>query len=68
MTYDMYVSLSELYDELDLDHTSMSDELGWNLDDGLIDIEFSSHIADDGRPCIVMSYRKPPRPDFAHMH
>lgn len=67
MNYDMYVSLSELYDELDLDHTMTSDEVGWHLDDGHVEIDYGSHIADDGRPCIVVAYRKPPRPDFDHM-
>lgn len=64
MTYDMYVSLSEFYDELDLDHTAVSDDIGWNLDDGLIEVDFGSHIADNGKPCIVISYRRPPRPDY----
>ena len=42
LTYDMYVSLNDFYDELDLDHTKIGDELGWNLDDGLIDVYFGS--------------------------
>ena len=65
MTYDNYVSLSEFYDELDLDHTQVSDEMGWNLDDGLIEVTFGSHISDDGRPCIVVNYAKAPRYDFS---
>ena len=62
---DMYISLSEFYDELDLDHTSISDELGWKLDDGLIEVIFSSHISDDGKPCIVIDYRVAPRYDYS---
>ena len=61
MTYDMYVSLSQFYDELDLDHTLLSDDLGWNLDDGLIEIDFTSQIADDGTPCIVINYQIAPK-------
>jgi len=65
MLDEMYVSLSEFYDELDLDHTALSDSLGWKLDDGLIELIFSSHISDDGKPCIVIDYRKAPEYDFS---
>jgi hypothetical protein len=64
MYYDVHVSLSEFYDELDLEHTAISDTVGWNLDTGFVEINFSSHIADDGRPCIVVNYDTPPRYDF----
>jgi hypothetical protein len=61
MLNDMYVSLNEFYDELDLEHTGVGDELGWNIDGGKIDIYFSSQIAEDGRPCIVIDFDTPPR-------
>lgn len=64
MVYETYVSLSEFYDELDLDHTSMSDDLGWNLDNGFVEVDFSSQIADDGTPCIVVNYMVSPRYDY----
>lgn len=67
MLQDMYISLNELYDELDLDHTTIGDEIGWNLDDGLIEICFSSQIADDDTPCIVMDYRKPPKYKYSSL-
>ena len=65
MTYDQYVSLNEFYDELDLDHTQMGDQLGWSLDRGLVDVDFSSQIADDGTPCIVINYQVAPQRDFS---
>ena len=55
------ISVNELYDELGLDHTIVGDELGWNLDGGLIDIDFTSHIADDGTPCLVLNYYPAPK-------
>ena len=67
LNYDMYVSLSEFYDELDLEHTDISDELGWNLDDGLIEISYGSMIAKDNRPCITLEYRVAPRYDFSKL-
>lgn len=67
MTYDMYVSLSEFYDALGLEHTDVSDRLGWNLDDGLLEIEFDTRFADDGTPCITLEYRVKPRYDFSKL-
>lgn len=61
---DMYVSLNEFYDELDLDHTDLGDSLGWKLDDGLVTVYFTSQLTDDNRPCIVMNYGVAPRYDF----
>lgn len=61
---EMYISLNEFYDELGLGSTSIGDELGWNLDDGLIDLDFSSQIADDGTPCIVVDYRVAPKYNY----
>ena len=56
MLSDMYISLNEFYDELGLDHIRIGDELGWNIDDGLIKLEFSSHLASDGTPCVAVEY------------
>ena len=64
MYYDTYVSLNEFYDELDLDHTAQGDMLGWNLDNGFIDIDFSSQLDNKGNPCLVINYRVAPKYDF----
>lgn len=66
MISENYISLNEFYDELGLDHIGLGDELGWNIDRSLIKIDFSSQIADDGRPCIVVDYQTPPRYGFAN--
>ena len=67
MTYNMYVSLTDFYDEIGLESTDVSDDLGWNLDNGLIDIDFGSRIADDGTPCITLDYRVAPRYDYSKL-
>lgn len=56
-----YVSLNDLYDELGLDHTSLGDDLGWNTERGLLDIDFTSQITQDGTPCIVLNYGVQPK-------
>lgn len=59
-----YVSLNDFYDALNLEHTSMGEELGWRIDGGLVDVDFSSQLADDGTPCIVLNYTVVPRRDY----
>lgn len=60
-----YISLNDIYDELDLRHTEMGEELGWNITDGVIEVEFSSSIASDGRPCLVMHFSRAPKYNFS---
>lgn len=67
MTSDMYVSLSEFYDELDLEHTDVSDMLGWNIDDGLVDIHFTSKLS-NGQPCLVLQYNLAPKYDYSSLY
>lgn len=64
---EMYVSLNDLYDELDLDHTKLGDELGWKIDDGLVELYFSSQLADDGTPCVVMDFTRAPKYNFSNL-
>lgn len=64
MLSDMYVSLNDFYDELGLDYTKVGRELGWSVDDGLIEIHFSSQLADDCTPCLVVEYSTPPKYKF----
>lgn len=66
MLSDMYISLSEFYDEIGLSHIKNSDEIGWNLDGGLIDITFSSQLANDGTPCVVVDYLVAPKHNFSN--
>lgn len=60
-----YISLSQFYEEIGLTSTSISDELGWNVDTGLIDLYFSSQLADDGTPCVVIQYDNMPVYDYS---
>lgn len=64
MLNDMYVSLNDFYDELGLDYTQVGRDLGWSVNDGLINIGFSSQLADDGRPCLVVDFSTPPKYKF----
>lgn len=67
MVYEMYAALNDFYNEIGLSNTDMGDELGWNLDDGLLEISYGAMVADDGRPCITLDYHIAPRYDFSKL-
>lgn len=67
MIQHQYASLTELYNLIGLDRTQISDELGWNSD-RLLELGFTSTIASDGRPCIVMQYETKPIRDYHLVH
>lgn len=50
-----YASLNDFYDEIGLPRTDIGDDIGWNTSN-LIKLDISSHVADDGRPAIVIGH------------
>lgn len=64
MTHENYISLDDLYSEIGLDSTSTSNYLGWNLDDGLIELDFHTCLAENDEPCVVIDYSVRPRYEF----
>lgn len=58
---DMWVSLNDLYYELGLSGTKLGDQMGWDLDQGLVEVTFSSQLSDDNKPCLVLNYEVAPR-------
>lgn len=67
MRDEMYISLNEFYYEIGLKGTSIGDDLGWNIDNGYINLDFSSQLADDGTPCLVVNYHVEPRYDYRRL-
>lgn len=69
MLSENYVSLNDFYDELGIGPTKLGEDLGWDIyKDGLIDIAFSSQLAEDGTPCLVMDYSVAPRYEYYKVH
>ena len=69
MLSENYVSLNDFYDELGIGPTKLGDDLGWDIyKDGLVDIAFSSRLAEDGTPCLVMDYSVAPRYEYYKVH
>lgn len=67
LVQEMYISLNEFYCTIGLPTVSVGDNIGWNIDDGLIDISFSSVIADNGMPCLVCDSDISPRWDYREL-
>ena len=62
---EIYISLNEFYYEVGLPGIGIGDDIGWNINrDGLVDLQFSSQLADDGTPCLVVNYLVAPRYDY----
>ena len=58
---DMWVSLNDLYYALGLSGIALGDKMGWDLDQGLVDVTFSSQVSEDDRPCLVLNYTVTPK-------
>lgn len=52
-------SLSDFYERIGLSTTPMSDEVGWNSEK-LLEVEFSTVLSEDGRPCISINFNVVP--------
>ena len=66
--FDSGVTVNDFYDEIGLPGTATGDNLGWNLNTGLIKIYPSAQMADEGsdhegEPCLVLNFDNPPTYD-----
>lgn len=64
MRSDMYVSLSQFYDEIGVEHTGTSDYIGWRIDKDYIDVVTSDAIVKDGKVYVVMDFLS--RPEYGY--
>lgn len=58
---DNLLALNDFYDALGLQPIATGYEHGWNIDDGLIKIYFTSTLADNGVPCLALHFDNLPR-------
>lgn len=58
---DMYKTLNEFYEMLGLEDVDTGKDMGWNVDDGLLDISFTTKLAKNGEPCVVLNYSIHPK-------
>lgn len=59
---DGFVKLNQLYDEFGLEPTEAGKDVGWNKESGLIEVLFTTRLAKNNIPCLVVQYgRSGPR-------
>lgn len=59
IVHDNYASLSDFYEQVGLEKTSMSDDFGWNLDK-LLELHFSAVLTPEGRPVMAVDFKVAP--------
>lgn len=59
-----YISLNDFYYAIGLDSIKNGSLLGWNIDDGLIELEYNACLAENDEPCVVIDYSITPKYDF----
>ena len=57
--HEMYASQNDFYRAIGLPINGYGEEMGWNTDVNL-ELEFSTVMSDDSRPCISIAYRMAP--------
>ena len=64
---EVYASLNDWYEYLDLDPIGAGDELGWTSNHQL-DLSFSSTLTEGGHPCLVINFRNEPLANYRNLH
>ncbi len=63
MLDEMYVSVNDFYDEINLPQNEMGALLGWSIDYGKIVLRKNYGPANNGEPCLVLEFPNPPQYD-----
>lgn len=58
---DMFLTLNELYYDLGLAGISLGDQMGWDIEKGMVEISFSTQLTEEGEPCLVLNYNVEPK-------
>ena len=58
---DRWISLNDWYYAIGLSETKYGDNMGWDLDEGLMDVSFSSQLTEKNEPCLVLNYKITPK-------
>lgn len=61
MLSDMFLTLNELYYGIGLSGIALGDQMGWDIDKGMVEINFSAQVSEDGEPCLVLNYSIEPK-------
>lgn len=54
------ISVNDLYYAMGLDPNKNGDEIGWDNQFGLIELDFSTQLTPDNKPCLVVNFKNTP--------
>lgn len=57
---EMRLPLNDLYSDIGLDPVDGGEYIGWDVDKGLVEVEFYAKLASGNVPCVVISFHKKP--------
>lgn len=60
MINENYISLNDYYSAVGLPPIATGNDLGWNIDDGTVEIEFGSHLASNGKAALTVNFDRVP--------
>lgn len=60
LNIERYLTLNELYDKFGLEHTALGENLGWTADVALVEFSFTSRLAQNNTPCLVLNFKVMP--------
>ena len=61
---DNFLSVNDFYEGLGLEPTVTGYDFGWNVEDGLIELYFTSTLTEAGQPCLALHFDNMPRMGF----
>ena len=64
LLHEMYVSLNDFYELIGLSSSKLGDDLGWNIENGMLELDFSASISEEDKPCIVLDYNIAPQYNY----
>lgn len=65
LNIDLYASLNDFYELIGLEYTDMGDDLGWNIANGLLELDLRPALATNGEPCLAIEYNLAPKYDYS---
>lgn len=67
LLHDNYASLDEFYQLIGLPSPTYAHNIGWNSD-RMLEIRISTVLAHGNKPCLTMSFKNEPGPDYGRFH
>ena len=60
---EMFIGVNQLYYDLGLPEIRLGDDMGWNVDT-MLEFTFTSKIAENGTPCLILDYIVAPKEGY----